>query len=85
MTLEYVRNDGLGSPLANKADVLVFRAEVEATLSADTGDALWNGEVDDVGIYFQHAVRLNLIERMGDVRIDNQNERLVDQESGMKH
>lgn len=29
--LEHVRDGGLGSPFTNKADVLVFRAEVEAT------------------------------------------------------
>lgn len=108
-TLEHVRNDGLGSPFTNKADVLVFRAEVEATLSADALDALWNGEVDGVSVLFdepvtdieamrfalvyldhagmhsQHAVRLDLIERMGDARIKNPNERLVDQEPRMRH
>lgn len=108
-TLEHVRNGGLGSPFTNKADVLAFRAEVEATLSADALDALWNGEVDgvsvlfdepvsnleamrfaftyldDAGIHSQHAVRLDLIERMGNVRMENQNEREVDQEPGTRH
>ena len=108
-TLEHVRDGGLGSPFTNKADVLVFRAEVEATLSADALDALWDGEVDgvsvlfdepvsnleairfaliyldDAGIHSQHSVRLDLIERMGDVRVDKKNERLVDQEPGARH
>ena len=55
-TLEYVRDAGLGSPFTNKADVLAFRAEVEATLSADALDAFWGGEVDGVSVLFDEPV-----------------------------
>lgn len=55
-TLEHVRDDGLGSPFTKKADVLAFRAEVEATLSADALDALWDGEVDGVSVLFDEPV-----------------------------
>lgn len=108
-TIAYIRENSMGSPFTNKADVLAFRAEVETALSADALDALWSGEVDCVSALFnepvtnlegmrfalvyldnagvpsQNSVRLDLIERIGDVRSEEQKEQLVDRETGLRH
>lgn len=41
--------------------------------------------LDDAGIHSQHVARLDLIERMGDIWVENRNEREVDQEPGIRH